>query len=181
LAEQMARRPGSGSLGESIDRTLEDVGRARTEQLSELNGDDEGSPSSPGSPDEGQGQGQGQGSPDESPGSSEGEGPPQMGLLGPPSGKPGPGGGEGSADSTPGALPQASLAAPEHVDVDPSGAPQGAIRVIRRFTQGQRDDREYQAVHGEYNAIAESAVRREEIPLTRRDYIRNYFQAVRGN
>ena len=30
------------------------------------------------------------------------------------------------------------------------------------------------------NSVAESAVRREEIPLTRRDYIRSYFQAVRG-
>ena len=54
------------------------------------------------------------------------------------------------------------------------------MRIIERAASGPgRDTKEYADIHHEYSAVAEAAVRREEIPLTRRDYIRNYFQAVR--
>jgi hypothetical protein len=105
-----------------------------------------------------------------------------MGLgLGPPSGKPGPGGGPGSeAYGETRDLPEASMFGAERVDAQKRGPAQGNVRIIQRASEGHRDTREYRDLHGRYESIAESAVRREEIPLTRRDYIRNYFQAVRG-
>ncbi len=138
----------------------------------------EGSPSGPG-PGEGAGEGRGGGAP-----GGPGEGPPSLGgpLGGRPSGKPGPGGGDGR-DDTKGAsreLPSASTQAPERVEARPTGPAQGSVRAIRRYSEGYRDNRDYQSLHDKYESIAESAVRREEIPLTRRDYIRSYFQAVRG-
>ena len=68
----------------------------------------------------------------------------------------------------------------ERVDVPSGGPPKGAVRIIQRAAQGPgRQTEEYRDIHHEYSAVAEAAVRREEIPLTRRDYIRDYFQAVR--
>jgi hypothetical protein len=197
LAEEMGKRPGSGSLGDSADRALDDVRRARGEQLSEMNGEGEGEGEGQGQG-QGQGEGQGQGQGErqgqgqgegqgegQGPGSSpgNGDGPPSMGMTipGAPSGKPGPGGGDGSdAHGETSELPEASVYAPEHVQTRPKGEAQGAIRIIKRASEGHRDTREYRDLHDKYESIAESAVRREEIPLTRRDYIRNYFQAVRG-
>ena len=59
------------------------------------------------------------------------------------------------------------------------GPAHGAVRYIKRFAEGLRTGPEYRDVHREYEEVAEAAVRREEIPLTRRDYIRSYFEAVR--
>jgi hypothetical protein len=75
---------------------------------------------------------------------------------------------------------EASGLAPERVNARPSGPAHGSVRAIRRYSEGYRDTREYKQLHDKYSSVAESAVRREEIPLTRRDYIRSYFQAVRG-
>lgn len=102
--------------------------------------------------------------------------------LGPPSGKPGPGGGDGREDTKGSVQPstEASGLAPERVHARPTGPAHGSVRAIRRYSEGYRDTREYKDLHDKYSSVAESAVRREEIPLTRRDYIRSYFQAVRG-
>jgi hypothetical protein len=97
-----------------------------------------------------------------------------------PGGKPGPGGGSGSDElGDPREAPLMSLHGAEKVEAGSDGSTQGSVSVIQRFTEGHRDDREYEDLHHQYESVAESAVRREQIPLTRRDYIRNYFQAVR--
>ena len=102
--------------------------------------------------------------------------------MGPPGGKPGPGGGDGKSDTKGSVQPstEASGLAPERVQARRTGPAQGSVRAIRRYSEGYRDTREYKDLHDKYSSVAESAVRREEIPLTRRDYIRSYFQAVRG-
>ncbi|MBK8238070.1 MAG: hypothetical protein IPK74_21285 [Deltaproteobacteria bacterium] len=62
----------------------------------------------------------------------------------------------------------------------PSDGPaRGAVRYIKRFAEGLRAGHEYADVHREYEDVAEAAIRRENIPLTRRDYVRRYFEAVR--
>jgi len=77
-------------------------------------------------------------------------------------------------------LPPGSFTPGERVDVPSGGPPKGAVRIIERAASGPgRETKEYADIHHEYSAVAEAAVRREEIPLTRRDYIQNYFQAVR--
>lgn len=53
------------------------------------------------------------------------------------------------------------------------------IRVIEGGGQGERSSSEYGEVQESYEALSESATKREEIPLTRRDYIRDYFEAIR--
>jgi hypothetical protein len=188
MAEEMGKRAGKESMGRSLDRALSEIRKARSQQLSEMNGEGtSGEGQGEGKKGQGKGEGKGKGEGEgEGEGAGgepgEGKGPPQMGApFGPPSGKPGPGGGAGSDEKgDPTELPEASAYAPEHVGTDPEGPAQGAVRVIRRFTEGYRDSREYGELHDKYNSIAESAVRQEEIPLTRRDYIRSYFQAVRG-
>jgi hypothetical protein len=67
------------------------------------------------------------------------------------------------------------------VDAPSAGPAKGAVRLIKRFALGYRPGPEYRDLHHEYEEIAEAAVRREAIPLTRRDYIRSYFEAVRPN
>jgi hypothetical protein len=76
-------------------------------------------------------------------------------------------------------VPDASRGPAERVDAEPDGPAKGAVRYIQSFAQGLRGGPEYRDVHREYEEIAEAAVRREQIPLTRRDYIRSYFEAVR--
>lgn len=182
LAEEMRRRAGRDSLEGSIDRSLSEIRRARSEQLGKMNGEGEGGGRErDGEGSGGEGMGAGEGASGSEGAGPEG-GPPGFAPFGPPSGKPGPGGGAGSDElGDDRSVPLASMHAPEWVDTPAAGAPQGRIRVIRRFLQGRPDDREYRDLHQEYAAIAESAVRREQIPLTRRDYIRNYFEAVRGD
>ncbi len=60
-----------------------------------------------------------------------------------------------------------------------SQAPQGMVRLIQRSAQGERSSTAYAEVHQSYTAIAEAATTQEDIPLTRRDYIQRYFEAIR--
>jgi hypothetical protein len=189
MAEEMGKRAGKESMGRSLDRALSEVRKARSKQLSEMNGEgSSGKGEGEGKQGKGEGKGEGEGLGEgagEGEGSApgDGDGPPRIAApFGPPSGKPGPGGGDGADDTKgdPTSMPEASAYAPERVQTDPDGPAQGAVRVIRRFTEGYHDSREYGDLHDKYSSIAESAVRQEEIPLTRRDYIRSYFQAVRG-
>ncbi|MEX1366160.1 MAG: hypothetical protein AB1Z98_23750 [Nannocystaceae bacterium] len=183
LAEELAAEAdrGNGSLGRELDETLGEVRGARRRHLDELGRKREGE--GPGdNPGEGKEPGEGEGKgPSEGKGAGEGKGEQEgKGADGsaPPSGKPGPGGGRGERRY--GFLPPGSIAPGERVDVPSGGPPKGAVRIIERAAQGPgRQTEEYRDIHHEYSAVAEAAVRREEIPLTRRDYIRDYFQAVR--
>jgi hypothetical protein len=210
LADEMRERGSGGSVEESLGDAAEEIRKAREQQLDEMNGEKpgegegegqgqgegEGQGQAPGQG-EGMGQGQGQqpgGGPGNAPGVGEGEGEPAPGgkdgdkapsmgsPMGPPGGKPGPGGGDGKSDTKGSVQPstEASGLAPERVQARRTGPAQGSVRAIRRYSEGYRDTREYKDLHDKYSSVAESAVRREEIPLTRRDYIRSYFQAVRG-
>jgi len=58
-----------------------------------------------------------------------------------------------------------------------SGA--GTIQTIEGGQAGGRSALAYQDIYTNYQAIAESAVRAETIPPTRRHYIRRYFDAIR--
>jgi hypothetical protein len=189
MAEEMAGSGGRpGTSGETADRVVEraldDVRRARSEQLAEMNREGAGaSEPKPTPPDGSSGQSQAEGGGnmlgepgDEAEGKPGGAGIP----FGMPGGKPGPGGGSGSDElGDPREAPLMSLHGAEKVEAGSDGSTQGSVSVIQRFTEGHRDDREYEDLHHQYESVAESAVRREQIPLTRRDYIRNYFQAVR--
>ena len=190
MAEEMAgssARPSDGrqSADGVMERALDDIRRARSEQLAEMNresGSGDGrseSPSSDGSSKRSEADGS-RGRPGEGNDESEGQ-PGGAGIpFGMPGGRPGPGGGVGSdALGDPKDAPLMSLHGADRVEARPDGTTQGSVAVIQRFTEGHRDDREYEDLHHEYESVAESAIRREQIPLTRRDYIRNYFQAVR--
>ena len=168
----------------------EGEGQAGGERPSESPGTAPGAPGEgegPGNgPGEGEGDGEGEGESAGGPGAdgASGDEAPRIAppLGGRPGGKPGPGGGDGADDTKGGSktLPRASMHGAERVQARPTGPAQGSVRAIRRYSEGYRDSRDYKDLHDKYECIAESAVRREEIPLTRRDYIRSYFQAVRG-
>jgi len=133
----------------------------------------------------GEGMGEGEGKPGEGsgkpgsgkPGEGEGEG---EGGEGDPSGKPGPGGGDGSfAHGSMGFLPP-GVGTTERTDTPKAGPDKGAIRIIQRISAGRRDaEGQYKDLHQHYEEVAEEAVRQDQIPLTRREYIREYFEAVR--
>lgn len=185
MAEEIARRPGRSSLERGVDEARSNIDRARSEQLGKMNGEGKGGEGEKGTAPSGSEPGDTMAPGDSAgePGEPGSDGPPGMGPpIGRPGGNPGPGGGAGSDDKDPArALPPSSLYAPEHVETPSEGPPGGAVRAIERFANGYRDGDRYDEVHREYRSIAEAAVRREEIPLTRRDYIRSYFEAVRGD
>ncbi len=87
--------------------------------------------------------------------------------------------GGGTGDATNEERIDAAPAPAEWVKSQWDGTPEGVANVIRGGSGGERSSREWAEVHANYSAIAESAVDREEIPLTRRDYIRSYFEAIR--
>ncbi|MFT7521647.1 MAG: hypothetical protein ACI9MC_003798, partial [Kiritimatiellia bacterium] len=81
--------------------------------------------------------------------------------------------------------------APPLADIDPnaveadwiasqwSGAPDSMGELVRRAAEGDRSSQQWGQVHARYAALAETAARQEAIPLTRRNYIRRYFEAIR--
>ena len=197
LAEELGREAdrGNGSMGRDLDETLGEVRGARRRHLDELGKKREGKGGKPGEgkgpgkggkgpgkggkgPGKGKGKGPGKGKGKGGEGKGEGKAGEGDSSDGPPSGKPGPGGGAGSRRY--GFLPPGSVGPASRVDVPSGGPPEGAVRIIERAATGPgRTTKEYEDIHHEYRAVAEAAVSREEIPLTRRDYIRDYFQAVR--
>jgi hypothetical protein len=54
------------------------------------------------------------------------------------------------------------------------------IRAIAEHAQGDHRSTEFGPVRDHYAQIAESAIHRDEIPLTRRDFIQRYFEALRN-
>lgn len=155
----------SGSMERGLDDMRSEIEKARGDRLSEMNGEGEGEGKSGKGEGEGAGEGEGEG--------GEGDG------DGPPSGKPGPGGGKGTHDYPPIGFDNPGTIPGEKIDTPNAGAQKGAIRIIQRASQGGPSGQQYEELHHEYSEVAEAAVRREEIPLTRRDYIKNYFEAVR--
>lgn len=91
----------------------------------------------------------------------------------------GPGGGGGTSNKVGTANPFGKRLGSERVRVARRGPLPGAVGAVSKFLQGGDDGGEYGDLHQEYSAIAEGMMRSEAIPLTRRDYIRHYFQAVR--
>ena len=57
--------------------------------------------------------------------------------------------------------------------------PDGVIRAIREHSSGNPRSVRFDQIRDHYAAIAESVIRRDEIPLTRRDFIQRYFEALR--
>jgi hypothetical protein len=55
----------------------------------------------------------------------------------------------------------------------------GAVGAISRFLEGDESSPSDDDVRREYADVAEGTIRSEQIPLTRRDYIRHYFEALR--
>ena len=58
--------------------------------------------------------------------------------------------------------------------------PDGVIRAIAEHSFGEHQPEAFDRVRNHYAAIAESVIRRDEIPLTRRDFIQRYFEALRN-
>ena len=167
LGRESGRSPGSMERG--LDDMRSEIEKARGDRLSEMNGEGEGEGEGEGKSGKGKGEGKGEGEGE----GGEGEG------EGPPSGKPGPGGGEGTHNYPPLGFDSPGGIKSEQIDTPNAGAQKGAIRIIQRASQGGPSGQQYEDLHHEYSEVAEAAVRREEIPLTRRDYIKNYFEAVR--
>jgi hypothetical protein len=180
MAKEMARAAGKRSADRTLERAIDEIRRARSEQLAQMNAEGSGGRE----PTRGEGRSEEGGSGSSSDAPPRGGGNPVAGgaegvPLGMPAGKPGAGGGRGSEALDPREPPLVTLHPADKVEATPDGANHGSVTVIQRFADGHRDDQEYEDLHHEYESVAESAVRREQIPLTRRDYIRNYFQAVR--
>jgi len=95
-----------------------------------------------------------------------------------------PGGAAGSSGAHGGTTPSGATEPPETVmseEVDP-GKPMsadGIIRAIAEHSAGDHRSVRFDAVRDHYEAIAEAAIHRDEIPLTRRDFIQRYFEALR--
>jgi hypothetical protein len=58
-------------------------------------------------------------------------------------------------------------------------APDTMGELMRGVEAGGRSSLAWSEVHARYRALAESASRRDAVPLSRRQYIQNYFEAIR--
>jgi hypothetical protein len=67
----------------------------------------------------------------------------------------------------------------EQVETAPAMTPEGAVRAIAERMSGLHQPTAFDRARDQYEAIAEAAIRRDDIPLTRRDYIQRYFEALR--
>ena len=65
-------------------------------------------------------------------------------------------------------------------DQPPPATPDGIIRAIREHSTGDHTPTAFQALRDRYAAVAEATMHRDEIPLTRRDFIQRYFEALRN-
>jgi len=69
--------------------------------------------------------------------------------------------------------------AEEWVDLQWDGAGEAMGQVLDHADAGGRTGMAWQEVHKRYSGLAESATRRSQLPLTRRTYVRRYFEAIR--
>jgi hypothetical protein len=67
----------------------------------------------------------------------------------------------------------------EQVETGPAVTPEGAVRAIAERAAGVHQPTAFDPIRKHYEAIAEAAIRKDDIPLTRRDYIQRYFAALR--
>jgi hypothetical protein len=68
----------------------------------------------------------------------------------------------------------------EEVKTDPPPAnPEGIIKAIREHSSGDHTATLFGQIRDHYAAVAEASMHRDEIPLTRRDFIQRYFEALR--
>ena len=94
-----------------------------------------------------------------------------------------PGAGHASGASTPGADEARDAevaAAATWVESQWSMGAEGVLRAVSSGASGERSNVNYREVHRQYAAIAESEAREESLPSTRRAYIREYFDVIRG-
>ena len=106
-------------------------------------------------------------------------------VLAMPGGTPGSQGSTGAHGGTQpsgAAEPAPETVMAEEVDTPPPPAmsPEGVIRAIQEHAAGDPHPEQFGPVRDHYAAIAESAMHRDEIPLTRRDFIQRYFEALRN-
>jgi hypothetical protein len=71
--------------------------------------------------------------------------------------------------------------AAEQVETTPQVSPEGVIKAIAEHAAGEHVSEQFGPVRDHYEALAEAAIHRDEIPLTRRDFIQRYFQALRNH
>ncbi len=75
--------------------------------------------------------------------------------------------------------PETVMAEEVKTDQPPPTTPDGIIRAIREHSSGDHTPTAFQALRDRYAAVAEATMHRDEIPLTRRDFIQRYFEALR--
>jgi hypothetical protein len=76
--------------------------------------------------------------------------------------------------------PETVMAEEVKTDPPPPTTPDGIIRAIREHSAGDHTPTAFQAIRDRYAAVAEATMHRDEIPLTRRDFIQRYFEALRN-
>jgi hypothetical protein len=206
LAQAARTASGAGtrdSRGRKLDEARRALASLRSMQRSALNGGSQtakadaaraaaGKPGTgSGNAGSGDGQGSGEGSgrgmgrasgpvrPGSSPGSGAGPQGNAMSVLGTP-GSPGASGTSGARANTPSGATREDVAAEEVTGPPPLSA-EGVIRAIAEHSNGIPGARRFGPVRDHYAAIAEAVIRRDEIPLTRRDFIQRYFEALRNH
>jgi len=133
----------------------------------------------------GSGQGMGQGAgmgtkPGQGAGSGAGNQGSTLSVLGStPGGTPGASGTSGGRAGMPSGARPEQTSAEEVATQPPPLSPEGVVRAIAEQSNGVPGARHFGPVRDHYQAIAEAAIRRDEIPLTRRDFIQRYFEALR--
>ncbi len=70
--------------------------------------------------------------------------------------------------------------AAEQIGTPTSFSPEGAVRAIAEHSAGEHRPEKFAPVRAYYEALAEAAIRRDDIPLTRRDFIQRYFATLRN-
>jgi hypothetical protein len=92
-------------------------------------------------------------------------------------GKSGTSGMKGSSPSGASA-PETVMAEEVKTDPPPSN-PEGIVKAIREHSAGDHTATLFGQIRDHYAAVAEATMHRDEIPLTRRDFIQRYFEALR--
>ena len=159
-----AGEPESASRGDSTGAEGEESGAGQTE----------------GGTGEGEAEGRGRsGRPDGSESESEGAGITRSGGThsGRPDTNPGPGSTHwGRQVEEP---PPIADAPSEWIESSWDGGSESITSILDASDRGERGSAGWRELHYSYSSVAESVTEQEEIPLTRREYIRRYFEAIR--
>ena len=68
--------------------------------------------------------------------------------------------------------------AEEHVEGLWQSSAEGTVEAIEDGLAGERTSVPWRDLHAWYEAIAEDAVAKESVPVTRRAYVQHYFDAI---